>query len=759
MIDEAIPENPDRLQLARARGWLIASSTLRQSYMAVALQSFLTGYALFLGASNREIGVLGALPALAQVLQLFSPYLFERVSRRRVFCYAFWIAGYALWIPVLLVPWLVPVGWQVWTLLVLVGLSRALTIFPVAARLSWFGDIVPEEIRGRFFGRTNMIAGSSAAVIGMAVGWGLDALGRDADAFAMVFAVALLLGISDLLAFARVPEPAWEHAERRPSLPQILSIPLRDPWFRRFALFVMFFSFAQAVAGPFFAVYMIRDLRVSYMLIGVFAAVVKATMLVFMPLWGYLGDKYGHQPIYRIGCTASALWPLLWLAAAPRFYVLPLVVAHLIAGAITPALTLPRITLLLGGAPEKERSVYYAAFHAMLGVGLVAGPLVGGALAHWFAGVSLPVGSHALTGLPLLFVLSTVLRLLCLPLMPAAREGESGVRVVLSRLVAANPIATLGQIHALVAGSNEQKRANAARTLGKLRAPLAVEELTAALDDASPEVRHEAARALGEIKDPQPVERLIEKLGMEAEDIIEEAAEALGKIGDERALDALAALAVDQSKPEPVRVKALTALGEFQRPEAEEAVRQVLLAESHPGLLAAAALALGHMQSVNAMEKIYDLLGSGECHVARKQIAHALGEMVGEGDRLYGLLAAEEATRDVQVSRILAVVRRRFARCGLREQLPPDRIEAILSDFVADRYAAVVAELARLRNVVEPQLQRRDETVAAALQLMELAGDRARRWDPHLEEALLLIVALRHLAAAMPRVRLARSEE
>ena len=190
--------------------------------MAVALQSFLTGYALFLGASNRQIGVLGALPALAQVLQLFSPYLFERVSRRRVLCYVFWIGGYLLWIPVLLVPWLVPVGWRVGTLLVLVGLSRVLTVFPIAARLSWFADIVPEEIRGRFFGRMNMIAGSSAAAIGMAVGWGLDALGRDADAFAMVFAVALLLGISDLIAFARVPEPAWEHAERRPSLPQIL---------------------------------------------------------------------------------------------------------------------------------------------------------------------------------------------------------------------------------------------------------------------------------------------------------------------------------------------------------------------------------------------------------------------------------------------------------------------------------------------------------------------------------------------------------
>ena len=749
MIRPSFSQKLDRLQLARARGRLIVASTMAQSHGTVALGGFLTGYALYLGANERDIGLLAALSALAQIIQLASPYLLERSGRRRPFCYSLWIPGYALWLPVLLLPWFAPDGWRVLLLLVLVGLNRALVMFTMAASLSWVGDLVPADVRGRFFGRVNMIAGSIAAAIGMLVAWGLDALGRDADAFAMVFLVALLLGIGELLAFAGVPEPPWEHAVRPPSARELVSVPLRDPWFRRFALFVTFLACAQATAGPFFVVYMIRDLGINYMLIGVFAAIHQATMLAFMPLWGYLGDKYGHHPVFRIGCTLNAVWPLIWLAAVPGLYLWPLVVAHVFAGVLSPAIQLGQTNLMLGSAPEKERSLYYALFNAMSGLAMVLGPLLGAALAGRFANVTVPVGQLTLTGLPLLFVASALLRLSCLPLMPKRRREESEVRVVLSRLVWPNPLATLGRIHALVSSRSEVRRASAARDLGKLRARLAVEELTRALNDASPQVRQEAARALGDIGDPQAVEVLIDKLHMEAEDIIEEAAEALGKIGDERAVTALVALAVDEDQPLPLRVTAMTALGNFPHKESEGAALEVLRTGRHPGLLAAAAGALGHMESSAGLEEIYDLLGSGECRVVRKQIAHALGEIIGEGDRIYGLLEMDEERRDSQVARILAVVRRRLHHAGLGVQMPRERMEKVLSHFIDDRYTAIVKELATVLGPVAAGFPVHLQSLRAARWLVELAQEHVEQWEPQLEEALLVLVAVRHLVAAL----------
>ncbi len=125
MADHEVPQYFNRLQLTRARSWLVVSNSFGQSHLALALGAFLTGYALYLGASVSQIGVLGALAALAAILQVVSPSLSGRLSRR-AFCFVFWISGYAVWVPVILIPWLVPPSAQVWVLLALIeaGMSR-----------------------------------------------------------------------------------------------------------------------------------------------------------------------------------------------------------------------------------------------------------------------------------------------------------------------------------------------------------------------------------------------------------------------------------------------------------------------------------------------------------------------------------------------------------------------------------------------------------------------------------------------------------
>ena len=95
-----------------------------------------------------------------------------------------------------------------------------------------------------------------------------------------------------------------------------------------------------------------------------------------------------------------------------------------------------------------------------------------------------------------------------------------------------------------------------------------MEPLLETLGDKESEVRAEAARSLGKINDPRAVEKLITALQDEKEEVRRTAAIALGKIKDPRAVEPLIASLKDE-KAATVRRRAAVALGEIQDPQAE----------------------------------------------------------------------------------------------------------------------------------------------------------------------------------------------
>jgi HEAT repeat protein len=119
-------------------------------------------------------------------------------------------------------------------------------------------------------------------------------------------------------------------------------------------------------------------------------------------------------------------------------------------------------------------------------------------------------------------------------------------------------------IHALFAGS-VRTRKTAAMALAWLRDMLAVNALTVALGDASPDVRVEAAFALGWIHHPRAVDPLILALSDPDPQVRTQAAAALGWIGDKRAVEPLIWLIEDEDDWVPyAAVEALGDIGDVR---------------------------------------------------------------------------------------------------------------------------------------------------------------------------------------------------
>src|SRR4051794_30834992 len=98
------PGGLSRLQVRKAlRIWTVEGcvSTVQ---MTLTSGAFITGFALYLGCSNTQMGMIAAIPAFAGLLQLFSSYFAQRYGTRSVIVPVFAFLSRILWIPALLIP-------------------------------------------------------------------------------------------------------------------------------------------------------------------------------------------------------------------------------------------------------------------------------------------------------------------------------------------------------------------------------------------------------------------------------------------------------------------------------------------------------------------------------------------------------------------------------------------------------------------------------------------------------------------------------
>jgi DHA1 family multidrug resistance protein-like MFS transporter len=134
--------------------------------------------------------------------------------------------------------------------------------------------------------------------------------------------------------------------------------------------------------------------------------------LVCAPLWGMLSDRTGRKPIIAIGILGYALTMFLF-GLATRFWMLFL--ARTLAGMLSSAAMPTAMAYISDNSAEKERSGGMGQLGGAIGVGVVAGPLLGGLLSKRAFALPFFVGAG-------LAALAFLLVLLLLPESPPAPQ-------------------------------------------------------------------------------------------------------------------------------------------------------------------------------------------------------------------------------------------------------------------------------------------------------------------------------------------------
>ena len=371
--------------------------------------SVLIGYLLYLGAGPTELGLVASVPLLAQVLSPFAAYLAARAGSRKFLTIAAATLGRGLWLLAALLPLFgLPRSLEPTFMVILVLISSLFQASAGTLWSAWMADVVPTERRGRYFGTRAGVVGVVGMLANLGAGWFLDRVAEPLN-FQTVMAVSVLAAAAGVALYLRHYEPPATEASL--SLRDTFWVPLREPNFRRFLLFSVYWQFSVLLAAPFVFPYFLEYLHLTFTQIAVWSVIASSSALVTTRLWGQVADRQGNKAVLAIGTFLAGLaLPLCWIAAGLTgnltFIWLAAVFDALAWGAIGPAL----FNLALVSAPQANRAAFIAMFSLATGLAGFAGGLLSGPLLTLFGGLEFSLRGTHWSAFYWLFILSGLLR-------------------------------------------------------------------------------------------------------------------------------------------------------------------------------------------------------------------------------------------------------------------------------------------------------------------------------------------------------------
>ncbi len=350
--------------------------------------NFVSPYAIAMQATPFQVGLLTSIAnLLAPWFQIFSNKLIRIRSRKFIVTKAVLFHA-LLWLPLALIPFFIEsASFRAWSVVVLFALIAIVGGFASPAWSSWIGDLVKEEEKGRFFSKRNKIAGSVVLISSLFAAWFLKLFnGNERElngetvliGFSTLFFIAFLARLISRYYLNRQYEPRFVYdPESYFSIGSFIKR-LRNSNLGKFVLYSALLRFAVAVSGPFFAVYMLRDLNFSYPAYISMTVASSLGNIAILSLWGRLSDRFGTVKIIIISGLMLSFIPLFWLISRNWYYLL---LVNAFGGAAWGGFGLAGGNFIFDVVPRKKRSFAFAYHNIFVGAGIFLGATVGGLIA------------------------------------------------------------------------------------------------------------------------------------------------------------------------------------------------------------------------------------------------------------------------------------------------------------------------------------------------------------------------------------------
>lgn len=380
-------------EISRGLSTVVRDGIATQAMVTLTAGIFLVAFALELGASNTVIGLLAAIPPLAELVQMPAISIVEKVRNRRLICVGASALARVAWIVIALIPFFFGPRAGIPILILSLLYYGCISAISHCSWSSWMRDLVPDEILGSFFSRRMALAMAFGIALSLGASffidfWRVNTAYPVTFAYSLIFIAGFIAGIFDIYYMTRIPEPGLKQGAALPLFQQIRTA-FQDNNFSRLMAFLGSWSFAVNLAAPFFTVYLLNRLGLDITLVIFLAVLSQGVSVVSYRVWGSISDRYNNKSVLRVAGPLFMFCILGWtFTTLPEKHLLTipmLFVIHILMGISTAGVTLASANIGIKLAPYGEATSYLASINIVNSLAAGIAPIIGGMFVDYFA--------------------------------------------------------------------------------------------------------------------------------------------------------------------------------------------------------------------------------------------------------------------------------------------------------------------------------------------------------------------------------------
>ena len=349
-------------------------------------QQYVEPYAIHMGANNMQMAFLGSLsPFIGNIFQMVSAEIVDKLKERRKVYMIGAIIQDLTWIPMMLSIFLsFPANLYLCIFSFILYLASVnMTVPP------WFsmmGDLVPEKARGRYFGRRGAFSIIAQLITATIAGIFLDTAKKHdlfgqsvalnvSIGFIILFGLALLSRAFSVYYVIRMHNPPYKTTSS--DYFTIIDFFKRAPEsnFAKFVFFVVLITVTSQLIGPFIGIYMLRDLKYSYIEFMLAVNTMIIASFLTSVWWGRLSDRYGNKRMIELTSLGIIMIPFFWAISGNIIYIC---FVQFFAGVVWSGFNLCITNFIFDAVTSAKRARCFAIFNLLNGFGLFVGGFIGG---------------------------------------------------------------------------------------------------------------------------------------------------------------------------------------------------------------------------------------------------------------------------------------------------------------------------------------------------------------------------------------------
>lgn len=340
-------------------------------------ESFFLAYLTFFKASNIELGLAGSLPqALGSLSQLFSGFFLKVFKSRKITVCINVLFENLMFIPMILTFFMG--NFKAVYFIIFLSLYWIFGMILGPSWSSWMGDLVHENMKGKYFGARNRLNGFAAFfsfVIAGLILYFFNNTDNQYIGYVIIFIIAFISRFISLIFLTKKYEPKYQYKiESRLNIKDFISN-AKITNFGILSLYICLMNFSVMMSSSFFTPYMLKDLKFSYLIYTIVLASSMVFKNIFMPLWGRIIDKYGTKIILSITGFLLPIIPVLWLLSDKVIFI---ILFQIYSGIVWAGFELSSFNFIFDATTSKNRINCISVHNIFNGLSILLGGIIGG---------------------------------------------------------------------------------------------------------------------------------------------------------------------------------------------------------------------------------------------------------------------------------------------------------------------------------------------------------------------------------------------